>query len=221
MTAPRPRKVRSPRTSARARGAQKEDRAFEQLLRSDPELLRSLVDQAADALCLHEIGGRILDVNRRMCLALGYSREELLSLNVMDIDVNASEAESAKFAERVAPGVPVIAERVLRRKDGSTFPVELSLSLVVSGRRRLLLGIARDITDRKRAEQAQEKTQRELEERVRERTQHLELVNRRLAEEMRERERSEAALRMSEERFRTLAERSHLLAWEADARTAQ
>ena len=124
-------------------------------------------------------------------------------------------------ATQMVPGVPMTRERVLRRKDGSTFPIELSLSLIVSGRKRLMLGMARDITDRKRAEQAQEKAQRALEERVRERTQHLEVVNRRLEEEIRGRQRSEAALRESEERFRTLAERSHLLAWEADARTWQ
>jgi PAS domain S-box-containing protein len=198
-----------------------EGRAFERLLRSDPELLRSLVDQAADALCLHEIDGRILDVNHRMCTTLGYSREELLSLTVLDIDVTATREEAAAVATQMVPGVPMTGERVLRRKDGSTFPIELSLSLIVSGRKRLLLGMARDITDRKRAEQAQEKAQRALEELVRERTQHLEVANRRLEEEMRGRRRFEAALRESEERFRTLAERGPLLAWEADARTWQ
>lgn len=198
-----------------------EDRAFEELLRSDPELLRSLVDQAADALCLHEIDGRILDVNLLMCRTLGYSREELLSLTVLDIDVNASRDDAALIAAQMVPGVPLTGERVLRRKDGSTFPIELSLSLIVSNDKRLLLGMARDITDRKRAEQVQEKAQRVLEERVRERTQHLEIVNRRLEEEIRGRRRSETALRESEERFRTLAERSHLLAWEADAGTGQ
>lgn len=161
-----------------------ESRAFEDLLRSDPELLRSLVDQAADAVCLHEIDGRILDVNRRMCTTLGYSREELLARSVLDIDVTATRDGTAKAATQLVPGVPVVAERVLRRKDGSTFPIELSLSLIVSGERRLLLGLARDITDRKRAQRAQE-----------------------------------AALRESEERFRELAERGHLLAWEADARS--
>jgi PAS domain S-box-containing protein len=181
---PTSRPSRKPRRPSAARAT--EDRAFEQLLRSDPELLRSLVDQAADALCLHEVGGRILDVNRRMCTTLGYSREELLALSVMDIDVSATKEESATFAEHVPPGVPMTTERVLRRKDGSTFPIELSLSLIVSGRKRLLLGLARDITDRKRAEQAQTN-----------------------------------ALLSSEERFRTLAERSHLLAWEAEATTLQ
>jgi PAS domain S-box-containing protein len=198
-----------------------EGRAFETLLRSDPELLRSLVDQAADALCLHQVDGRILDVNRRMCTTLGYSREELLALSVLDIDVNASMDETALTASRLVPGVPMTRERVLRRKDGSTVPIELGLSVIVSGRKRLMLGMARDITDRKRAEQAQGKAQRALEERVRERTQHLEVVNRRLEEEIRGRQRSEAALRESEERFRTLAERSLLLAWEADAHTWQ
>jgi len=193
--------------------------AFEQVLRADPELLRSIVNQAADAVCLHEVGGRILDVNRRMCETLGYSREELLALSVMDIDVTATREETAKAASQLVPGEPVWAERVLRRKDGSTFPIELSLSRVVFGERQLMLGIARDITDRKRAEAAQAEAQRVLEERVQERTRHLEAVNRRLEEEIQARERSEAALRESEERFRSLAERGHLIAWEADGKT--
>jgi PAS domain S-box-containing protein len=151
-----------------------------------------------------------------MCETLGYTREELLALSVMDIDVTATREETAKAASRLAPGVPGRAERVLRRKDGSTCPIELSLSRVVVGERQLLLGLARDITDRKRMEEAQADAQRALEERVRERTRHLEEANRRLEEEVRARERSEAALRESEERFRALAERGHLLAWEAD-----
>lgn len=191
--------------------------AFEQVLRSDPGLLRSVVNQAADAVCLHEVGGRILDVNRRMCETLGYSREELLLLSVMDVDVTATREETAKTASNLVPGVPVRVERVLRRKDGSTFPIELSLSRVVFGERDLMLGLARDITDRKRSEAAQAEAQRVLEDRVQERTQHLETVNRRLEEEIQARERSETALRESEERFRALAERGHLLAWEADA----
>jgi PAS domain S-box-containing protein len=84
-----------------------------------------------------------------------------------------------------------------------------------------MLGMARDITDRKRAEHAQEQAQRALEDRVSERTQHLEVVNRLLEQEIRERKRSEAALRESEERFRKLAEHGHLLAWEADVHTGQ
>ena len=226
LTARSKRKTRDPTSRPATERAGKaagktEGRAFETLLRSDPELLRSLVDQAADALCLHQVDGRILDVNRRMCTTLGYSREELLALSVLDIDVNASMDETALAASRLVPGVPMTRERVLRRKDGSMVPIELGLSVIVSGRKRLMLGMARDITDRKRAEQAQEKAQRALEERVRERTQHLEVVNRRLEEEIRGRQRSEAALRESEERFRTLAERSLLLAWEADAHTWQ
>ena len=207
----------------RERGASraKQGRAFERLLRSDPELLRSLIDQAADAVCLHEIGGRILDVNQRMCATLGYTREELLSLSVLDLDVTATREETAEAAMQLVPGQPATGDRVLRRKDGSTLPIELSLSLIVSGGKQLMLGIARDITDRKRAEQAQAEAQRVLEQRVRERTEHLEIANRRLEAEIGARERSEAALRESEERFRALAERGHLLAWEADADTWQ
>jgi PAS domain S-box-containing protein len=166
-------------------------RPFENLLRSDPELLRSLVDQAADCVCLHEIDGRIIDVNQRMCATLGYTREELLTLTVFDIDATATVADAASAALELAPGAPRVDERVLKRKDGSAFPVELRLSIIVSGDRQLMLGLARDITDRKRAERTQEEAQRALEHRVRE----------------------------NEDRFRELAERGRLLAWEADAQT--
>jgi PAS domain S-box-containing protein len=210
----------SPTDSGRD-GGTTEGRAFERLLRSDPELLRSLVDQAADAVCLHEIDGAILDVNLRMCRTLGYTREELLQLSVLDIDVTATRDGTARVARSLQPGVPLTAERVLRRKDGSTFPIELSLSLIVSGSRQLLLGIARDITDRKGIERARADTQRLLEERVRERTQHLEVANRRLEEEILARQRTESALRASEAQFRELAERGHMLAWEADATSWQ
>jgi PAS domain S-box-containing protein len=200
-------------------GLAADGRAFERLLRSDPELLRSLIDQAADAVCLHQIDGPILDVNLRMCRTLGYTREELLGLSVLDIDVTATLDGTAKAAQSLQPGVPLTAERVLRRKDGSTFPIELRLSLIVSGERRLLLGMARDITDRKLAEQTRADAQRVLEERVRERTQHLEIANRRLEEEILARQKTESALRASEAQFRELAERGHMLAWEADATT--
>lgn len=196
-------------------------RPFESLLRSDPELLRSLIDQAADCVCLHEIDGRVIDVNQRMCTTLGYSREELLELTVFDIDATATIEETTEAAVSLEPGVPGVEERVLRRKDGSTFPIELRLSVINSGGRQLMLGLARDITDRKRAEQARHEAHRDLERRVRERTEHLEVANRQLEDAILARQRSDAALRESEQRFRELAERGHLLAWEADARTWQ
>ena len=196
-----------------------ETRPFENLLRRDPELLRSLVDQAADCVCLHEVDGRILDVNQRICTTLGYSRDELLALTVFDIDATATAEDAAAAALDLAPGAHAVGERLLKRKDGSTLPVELRLSILVSGDRQLMLGLARDITDRKCAELVQEEAQRALEHRVRERTEHLEIVNHLLEEDIRARQRSEVALRDSEGRFRELAERGHLLAWEADARS--
>src|SRR5262245_44860294 len=108
---------RRTRSGTSKAGAVFERLAFKDLVRRDPELLRSLVDQAADALCLHRIDGGILDVNRRMCVTLGYTRKELLTLSVLDIDVDSSKEETAKAASRLTPGVPVKADRVLRRKD--------------------------------------------------------------------------------------------------------
>jgi len=126
--------------------------AEESTLHSE-DLFQALVEQAADAFFLHDADARIIDVNRRACESLGYTREELLRLSVKDFDP-AFDFGGLGAWQRMVPGKPETVERIHVRKDGTTFPVEVRLGVIESGGRRLFLALARDMTERKRIEEA-------------------------------------------------------------------
>ncbi|MGC2542712.1 MAG: PAS domain S-box protein, partial [Candidatus Sulfotelmatobacter sp.] len=117
------------------------------------QLFRTLVDQCNDAIEVVEPETlRFLDVNQKACAELGYTREELLSLRVFDISTTVTESSAAKVAEQLRESGNVVLEGHHRRKDGSTFPVEVSLRRVQL-EREYFVSIARDVTARKRAEE--------------------------------------------------------------------
>jgi two-component system, cell cycle sensor histidine kinase and response regulator CckA len=111
---------------------------------------RTIIDHVADAFFVYDEGGNILDANRRACEALGYTREELLSLSMTEVEAVLLPEGIAGLWRRLAAGEPVTTEGAHRRKDGTAFPVEIRVSLLgeVAGRR-LALSIARDISERK------------------------------------------------------------------------
>ncbi len=133
-------------------------------LRESEQRFRSLVDNAGDAFFLHDEQGKILDVSRRACDSLGYAREELLSMTLADVDVDFVPRNLAQYLKLAEEEYPVSIEGVHRRKDGTTFPVEIRLAPLDLGSQRLMLGLARDITDRKRLEAAIHQEQRLLRE---------------------------------------------------------
>jgi PAS domain S-box-containing protein len=115
-------------------------------------LFRTLVDQFDDALQVIDAEtGRILDVNESACAMLGCSREELLALRLQDIDP-AAEAFWPTLEMIRAHGT-FRDEREHRRKDGSTFPVEVHAKWVQLDRD-YIVAVSRDITRRKLAEAA-------------------------------------------------------------------
>lgn len=63
-----------------------ERKMADRMLRESEERFRSLFEQAADALFVHDLEGRFIDVNRQACEMLGYTREELLAINVFEIE---------------------------------------------------------------------------------------------------------------------------------------
>jgi len=90
---------------------------------------------------------------------LGYSREELLTKTTLDTNLDISEADQRRRFEaaRVLGSDHVMTEReerFMRRKDGSTFPIEVARRYLQIGESAIVVGIARDITERKGAEQA-------------------------------------------------------------------
>ena len=117
-------------------------------------LFRTLVDQSNDAIEVVDPQTlRFLDVNETACRVLGYAREELLTLKVLDIDPTVDESAHARVQNELRQSGFAIMEGLHRRKDGSTFPVELSMKRVQLDRSYVVVA-ARDITERKRAEEA-------------------------------------------------------------------
>ena len=97
--------------------------------------------------------GRILEANAAAVQAYGYSRDELLGLTIQDLRASGTQNLTAEqMLQADAHGI--LFETIHRRKDGTTFPVEVSSQGATIGGVRTLISIIRDITDRKNAEKA-------------------------------------------------------------------
>ena len=137
------------------------NRAEQRLLESELRF-RTLVEQAGDGFELLDEAGRYLDVNAATLQQLGYSREEMLRLSVFDVDPLADRVRFAEESRSANPCPPWRVESVHRRKDGTTFPVEVTIASVQIGGRRCRLTLVRDITARKNAEDALTKSYTEI-----------------------------------------------------------
>ncbi len=130
-------------------------RQSENALRASEKRFRTLVENAADAMFLSDVNGNIVDVNRLACQRLGYSREELLTCHVSDVDVKVESAEALEATLRdLRPDRPITLESVHRRKDGSVFPVMLRIGFLEIDNESFILGLAQDITEQKSAEES-------------------------------------------------------------------
>jgi PAS domain S-box-containing protein len=135
-----------------------ERKRAEEALHESETRFRTFVDHAADALFILDFEqGIVVDVNRSACESLGYTRQELIGMTPMAFDVNLGQPALESFAERTAAGETVINTHWHRRKDGSLFPVEVHTSQYWYGGRRFLLKLARDISDRLRAEEQRQR----------------------------------------------------------------
>jgi PAS domain S-box-containing protein len=182
----------------------------EEALRESEERYRQLFLTESDALILfYTDTGEIIDVNDTVLDMYGYGKEELLKLKVTDISAEPERTWKAVQEQadtgRTRGTIPL---RYHRRKDGSSFPVEISTSLFLLRGRQVLCGAVRDISDRMRIEEELRKHRETLQGLVAERTAELEDANRKLRQEIRFRARAEQSLREGEERFRTVFEGS-------------
>jgi PAS domain S-box-containing protein len=126
----------------------------EEALRESEQRFRTFVDHAADAFFLHDEEVRVLDVNRRACESLGYTRDELIGMTPFDFDPDLTPALVEDRVRKLNAGEAIAFESRHRRKDGTVFPVEVRGKAFSEGGRGFLVSLARDITDRKRAEEA-------------------------------------------------------------------
>jgi PAS domain S-box-containing protein len=130
----------------------------EETLRESETRFRTFVDQATDAFFVLEFEhGTILDVNRRACENLGYTREELIGQSIFLFDVHFDpEFLDQNVRPAMEAGETMTFETRHRRKDGSEFPVEIRARTFHYQGRLVNLSLALDITERKRAEEEHE-----------------------------------------------------------------
>lgn len=161
-----------------------ERKRAEEALRRSESKYRLLMEHASDGIHTYDSSGNFIETNSRLCNMLGYTREELLRLNVKDLIKPEELILTPLRFDQLAAGQTLITERQLRRKDGTFMPVEISGRMVQDG---VMQSIIRDITERKRAEAALHQAYDELERRVEERTAEIVVANEMLKTEMAER----------------------------------
>ena len=157
--------------------------------------------------------GRLVDVNDTACRWLGRSYDEMLDLRAQDFEATlnlhvhdtwSETAEELRWKTRRAVERPhLFKETFHRRRDGSTFPVEILVSRKEFQNQEYLLVVARDVTERKRAESSL----KESEGKLRQLTRHL--------HEVREEERKRIAREIHDELGQTLTALKLDLSWSA------
>jgi len=125
----------------------------EQHLRASEARFRTFVDHATDAFFLLDDRSIVIDANRQACAGLGYAREELIGKHRRDFDPSLDDTAVQALKHRILAGETVTFETRHRRKDGTTFPVEVRVGHFEEGGHRYLC-VARDVSERKCAEEA-------------------------------------------------------------------
>jgi PAS domain S-box-containing protein len=128
-----------------------EDITARKQIESEQVLFRTLMDQSTDAIfVINPNTGGFIDINQRACDSLGYSKQELLTMTVLDIDPLFTPDKFFKHIEQeLKVSGQVILETKHMRKDGYQFFVEINSRLITIEEKQYIISIARDISERK------------------------------------------------------------------------
>ena len=139
-----------------------ERKKAEKALKESEERYSALFDRSNDCVYINDLGGNFLDANAAALELLGYSKEEIHSLNFASL---LSEEQLARAQETMKDVIKTgsmkkIGEYQLKRKDGTYVDTEIKTSVIYrDGKPYAVQGIARDVTERKKAEEALKKSE--------------------------------------------------------------
>lgn len=128
------------------------------------ELIKKSIDACPDVAYWIDLEGKFVYVNNTACEVLGYSWEELMQMSVFDVAPYVAKERWGEIWKILRKDDKYISESVHRRKDDSEFPVEIISNRVVFNGKEYVNGFARDITERKKVEQALKESETRLNE---------------------------------------------------------
>ncbi len=123
-------------------------------VRDNEAKYQSIIKNASDAIYINDLNGYLLECNDAACRMTGYSREELIGRTLAKID---SSDDAQQRAERIAmllSNEMILFEGTHVHKDGHQISVEISAKLILESGKKEVLSFVRDITARKRTEEA-------------------------------------------------------------------
>ena len=176
-------------------------------LKESEERFRVIFDNAADGILLADVESkRFYAGNKVICRMLGYSLNEIKNLHVADIHPEKHISYVVdKFEKQTKKQITLAKDIPVRRKDGSVFYADVNAFPITLAGKAYLMGVFRDITERKLAEEAMEKARDELEIRVEQRTADLAKANIELRSEVNERKKAEERLLIYQGKLRSMA----------------
>jgi diguanylate cyclase (GGDEF)-like protein/PAS domain S-box-containing protein len=147
--------------------------AIERSLRESEARGRAILNTTVDAIITIDHAGRIESCNRAASQIFGYGTNELVSMNVKELmPTGHSERHDAYINDYMQTGrariIGVGRELIAKRRDGSEFPIELTVNEIKLEGRRLFVGMLRDISERRANEAQRDKLTKELTHRVEE-----------------------------------------------------
>ncbi|MGO9387746.1 MAG: ATP-binding protein, partial [Methanobacterium sp.] len=113
------------------------------------EKYRTYIDQSPEAIFITDDNGNYVDVNKTACSMLGYTREELLSLSISEINVMDNPEDTASHFQNLKNAGSLRMEINIKKKNGDSLPIELNAILLSNGR---YMAFCSDITERKKVE---------------------------------------------------------------------
>ena len=126
----------------------------EEALKESEGKYRNLIEMASDAIYLMSEDGMIIDTNQSAIDISGKEREEIVGHSIDSVDSNYPVHEFLKFCKDIPLNKQIILESTHQHKNGDLIPVELSTKKYKLDDRIFYYGVARDISERKRAEEA-------------------------------------------------------------------
>ena len=136
-------------------GAALQRQIMEEDLRDSEERYRAVIEQATDGIYLLDAADRrILQTNPSFEKMLGYAADEMRGMEVYDIVAHPRENVDSTIDRTMRERRRLVGGRRYRRKDGSVLDVEVGVSVIYHGDREVICTIVRDVTERKKAEEA-------------------------------------------------------------------